>query len=303
MIKYLITSGCSFSHPWTHPGATEGWIRHLENKLKTFYPYLTALHVGHNGHGQEMIQKKVSLTITELLEQKVDPSTIFVAVMWSGTYRKSWYIDNKDIINEITKNMVHYQGGMDPMFLDLKNSVGDNPDYFYTKNGSRFPYNPQGGWYTTINGSDCKMEFVQQHYLLDGDHNGGVGKVHSSLENIIFLQNLCKLKGIKIINQFFMDHVYQDIEKHKDHQIINYLYKQLDFSNIITEGMFETVHELLKIPRHEVRNITYSQRKMLTANSKYFCADGFHPDTEGARYWCEKVLFPFLQRNKSMSSI
>jgi len=100
-----------------------------------------------------------------------------------------------------------------------------------------------------------------------------------------------------------MDHVYQDIETHKDHQIISYLYKQLDFSSIIKEGMFETVHELLHIPRHKVRDITYDQRKKLTANSKYFCADGFHPDTEGARYWCEKVLFPFLQSTKSISSL
>lgn len=304
MIKYLITGGCSFSHPWEHPGASEGWIRQLEYKFREHYPYLTALHVGHNGHGQEMIQKKVSLTIMELLSKGVDPSTIFVAVMWSGTYRKSWYIDNKDIIDEIITNMIHYQGGMDPMFLDLKNSVGDNPKYFYTKNSDfRFPYNPAGGWYTTINGSDCKMEFVQQHYMLDGDMNDGVGKVHTSLENIIFLQNLCRLKGIKMVNQFFMDVVYQDIQKHKDHQIINYLYKQFDWENTITEGMFETVHECLNIPRHQVKDITHAERKRLTANTKYFSNDGFHPDTEGAKYWCNKVLFPFLISKSTTSNL
>lgn len=298
MIKYLITSGCSFSHPWTHDGATEGWIVQLEKKLKETYPNLVALHVGHNGHGQEMIQKKVSLTIIELLEQGIDPNSILVAVMWSGTYRKSWYIDNKDIIEQITKNMVYYNGGMDPMFLDLKNSVGDNPHYFFTKNGSKFPYNPNGGWYTTINGSDCKMGFVQEHYMLDGWHSGGVGKVHISLENIILLQNLCKIKGIKLINQFFMDHVYQDIENHKDHQIINYLYKQFDFKNTIKEGIFETLHELLNIPRHKVRDITHAERIRLTEDTTYFAKDGFHPDTEGFKYWCNKVLFPFLVERK-----
>jgi len=294
-IKYLITSGCSFSHNWTHHGASLGWIKHLENKLRDNNPDLIALHVGHNGHGQEMIQKKVTLTLTELLEQGIDPKSIFVAVMWSGTYRKSWYIDNKDIINEITENMVLYDGGMDPMFMDLKNSVGENPNYFYTKNGSKFPYNPNGGWYTTINGSESKTDFIRQHYMLDGDIHSGVGKIHQSLENIIFLQTFCKVKNVNIVSQFFMDHVWQDVENHKDHQIINYLYKQFDFDNSITEGMFETVHECLNIPRNKVRDITHAERKKLTADTKYFAEDGFHPDTEGAKYWCEKTLFPFLQ--------
>lgn len=294
-MKYLITSGCSFSHHWTHPGAPDGWIEILEKKLRERHPELTALHVGHNGHGQEMIQKKVTLTAVELLRQGVSSQDIIVVVMWSGTYRKSWYIDNPLVIQEITKNMIHYHGGMDPMFLDLKNHVGDNPDYFVTKGGDRFPYNPEGGWYSTINGSDCQMAFVQQHYMLDGWHGAGVGKVHDSLENIIFLQNLCKLKGIQLINQFFMDHVHQDIEQHKDHQIINYLYKQFDNENTIKEGMFETLHELLNIPRDKVCNVSHDERKQLNGNSNYFSNDGFHPGTVGAQYWCNKLLFPMLQ--------
>ena len=294
-MKYLITSGCSFSHHWTHADAPFGWIEILEKKLRTNNPNLIALHVGHNGHGQEMIQKKVSLTVIELLEQGIAASDILVAVMWSGTFRKSWYIDNDLVINEITKNMIHFNGGMDPMFLDLKNSYGTNPKYFKTASGSEFPYNPDGGWYTTVNGSDCQMQFVQQHYMLDGYHGHGVGKVHISLENIIFLQNLCKLKGIQLINQFFMDHVYQDIEQHKDHQIINYLYKQFDHANTIKEGMFETLHELLNIPRDKVCNVGHDERKQLNGNSNYFSDDGFHPGPAGAQYWCNKILFPMLQ--------
>ena len=242
-----------------------------------------------------MIQKKVSMTVIELLDQGAAPEDIVVAVMWSGTFRKSWYIDNEVVINEITKNMIHFDGGMNPLFLDLKNSTGTSPKYFKTSSGSEFPYNPYGGWYTTINGSDCLMQFVQQHYMLDGFHGSGVGKVHISLENIIMLQNFCKLKGIKLINQFFMDHVYQDIERDNSYQIINYLYKQFDHANTIKEGMFETLHELLDVPRDKVYNITHEERKRLNGNSKYFSGDGFHPGPAGAQYWCDKVLFPFLE--------
>ena len=78
---------------------------------------------------------------------------------------------------------------------------------------------------------NINYNMVQYHYMLDGYHGHGIGKVHTSLENIIILQNFCKLNGIKLVNQFFMDHVFQDIENVKDHQIINYLYKQFDFDN------------------------------------------------------------------------
>ncbi len=291
-MKYLITGGCSFSHQWV-PVLRPGWIELLEYKLQARYPELQALHTGHNGQGQEMIQKKVSMTIIELLEQGVDPADILVVVMWSGTFRKSWYIDNEQIIRQLTEGMVYFHGGMDPVCIDLKNSVGDNPKYFKTANGDEFPYNPAGGWYSTVNGSDCNMPFVQQYYMLDGFHGGGVGKVHGSLENIINLQNFCRLKGIKLFNQFFMDHVYQDIEQNKNHQIINYLYKQFDFDNTITEGMFETLHELIDVPRDQVYKVTHEDRKKFDNNA--FNPDGFHPGTAGAQYWCDKRLYPLLE--------
>ena len=47
-MKYLITSGCSFSHHYTHDNAPLGWIEILENKLKEKNPNLITLHTGHN---------------------------------------------------------------------------------------------------------------------------------------------------------------------------------------------------------------------------------------------------------------
>ena len=79
---------------------------------------------------------------------------------------------------------------------------------FETKNGSKFKSGKDGGWYFTVNGSDSQMEFVQQHYLLDGDMGNGVGKVHISAENIINLQNFCKLNNVKFVHQFFLSYKY-----------------------------------------------------------------------------------------------
>lgn len=292
MIKYLITGGCSFS---TYTDK-DNWTGHLERELQNIYPILTANHTGYNSQGQELIQKKVTLAILEALDNGYTPDEILVTVMWSGTYRKAWYIDNKKVIERMVEMWPTFKGGMCSQFLDLKNEGPKIPTYFKTAYGNDFLYNPEGGWYYTVNGSDCKMEFVQQHYELDGWMNGGVGKVHISLENIVMLQNFCRLYNIKLVNQFFMDHVYQDFVDNKDHQIIQYLFRQLD-KNMITDGMFEYLHKYLLIERHEAGQLTHEQRRKLDDGRNIFNKDGFHPGSMGSKLWCDNVLVPFIKNN------
>jgi hypothetical protein len=294
MIKHLITGGCSFSH---YANSNENWIGFLEDKLKFANENLTTEHTGYFSQGQELIQKKVMLAIVEALESGLQPNEIMTVVMWSGTFRKAWYIDNPIIIKQMTKLWNNFDGGMSSQFLDLKNRNTENPNYFKTKNGSKFSYNKNGGWYFTVNGSDSQMEFVQQHYILDGHMTDGIGKIHSSIENIIMLQNFCKLNGINFYQQFFMDSVFEDVENNKNHQMINYLYNQLDENIILKNGMFEYLHTLLNIDRKESINITHSERLKLDENTGYFSNDGFHPSKLGAELWCKNVLFPFLFRS------
>jgi hypothetical protein len=293
MIKHLITGGCSFSH--CHK-PDESWIGFLADKLKTENENLTINHTGYLSQGQELIQKKVMLAIIEALDSGLQSDEIMVVVMWSGTFRKAWYIDNPIIIKQMTDLWPNFEGGMSSQFLDLKNRNAEHPEYFETMGGSKFEYNPEGGWYFTVNGSDCQMEFVQQHYILDGWLAGGVGKIHNSIENIIMLQNFCKLKGVNFYQQFFMDSVFEDIENNKNHQIINYLYKQLDETTMLKNGMFEYLHTLLNIDRKESTNVAHSERLKLDVNTGYFSKDGFHPSALGAKLWCENILFPFLEK-------
>jgi hypothetical protein len=187
---------------------------------------------------------------------------------------------------------------MSGQFLDLKNKLIGDTETFQTKNGNEFNSSKYGGWYFTVNGSDSQLEFVQQHYLLDGDMTNGVGKVHTSIENMIMLQNFCKLHNIKLIHQFFMDASYLDIEKHKEHQLINYLYKQFDSNIAIKDGMFEWLHGLLNISKEDAVMVTHSDRKRLDEPYGYFSKDGFHPSTFGAELWTKNVLIPFLETKK-----
>lgn len=289
MIKHLITGGCSFS------SSSTDWIWRLKDHLQFKNPTLTYEHTGYPSQGQELIQKKVMLAVLDALDNNILPEDILVSVMWSGTYRKAWYIDNPDIISDIVNDMPHFIGGMSPQFLDLKNTICDSPKHFSTGGGGgQFEYNPEGGWYFTVNGSESKQEFIQQHYLLDR-FPYGVGKVHTSLENIIVLQNFCKLHNIKLVQQFFMDFVLDDIVNNKDHQIINYLFKQLDFGTIIKDGMFEYLHTLVGVPRTSATDLTHKERLAVDAGRGYFSSDGFHPGELGSKIWCNEILIPYLQ--------
>ena len=87
MIKHLITGGCSFSHSQC---PSDNWLEPLVDWLKEKNPELTYEHTGYLSNGQELIQKKVTLSISEALESGLNPDEILVVVMWSGTFRKAW---------------------------------------------------------------------------------------------------------------------------------------------------------------------------------------------------------------------
>jgi hypothetical protein len=292
MIRHLVTGGCSFSTG----DDDNGWVGYLTQNLR-IHGLLSTQHTGRNSSGQELIQKRVMSAILSALESGINADEILVAVMWSGTSRKSWFIDNPTIIERMVNDWPNFHGGMTHQFLNLTNDNIDGDDVFYTKNGSQFKYNKQGGWYLTVNGSDSNLDFVQQHYLLDKEVNG-VGKTHASLENIIMLQNFCKLHGIKLINQFFMKHVYEDINKHKDHEIINYLYKQFDHTNTIQQGMFEYLHKFIGVTEEDAVLLSHDERKKLQNkyNLEYFAQDGFHPSQQGYEIWCNDILFPLVKK-------
>jgi hypothetical protein len=297
MIKHLITGGCSFSAGQDQ----DGWTALLTKELQKSSPNLTYEHTGYLSQGQDLIQKKVILAILDALKNGIAPENILAVVMWSGTSRKAWYIDNPDIIQAMTLRWKSFHGGMSSQLLDLKNknlSFQKTPGWFETSNGSQFDYNPEGGWYFTVDGSDCPLSFVQDYYLMD-EHAHGVGKVHISIENIIMLQTFCKLHGVKLINQFFMDRVYLDIENYKDHQIIKYLYKEFDLENSLVKGMFEYIHQFLPIENDKIEALEHHERKRLDNGRKLFHEDGFHPGETGVELWCKNMLFPFL-RNKGL---
>lgn len=267
MIKCLITSGCSFSPRST----TSGWTGEITKKFESIYPELISMHRGLPSQGQELIQKKAVFAIVEALNKGYKPEEIAVVVMWSGTERTAWYIDNPDIMRDILLQWkLEFNSGWSCQFFDLENK-SSSEKIGLTKNNNEIVYDPNGGWYFT-NGHGAEIEFIKQYFMFDKDIPG-IGMVHKSLENMIFLQNFCKVKNIKLCQQFYMDHVFTDILKHKDHKAINYLYKELDFDTILLKSIYN----------------------YLQPNTEYFMDDNIHPNDLGAKVYSENVLIPFLE--------
>lgn len=283
MIKHLITGGCSFSHSVRN--TIDTWPGYITKYLKNKNPELTYKHTGYPSQGQELIQKKVMLEIIESFERGIKPEDIQVIVMWSGTNRKAWWIDNKNIVNDIVKLMPNLINGRVSEFLSLKDNFTETA-YFKIANGTQFKYSSSGGWYFTVDGSESGVEFIKQYYMFDNTPIG-IGKTTISLENIIMLQNFCKLNNIKLIQQFYMDTVLEDIEQYKDHLNINYLYKQLDFNTVIKNGMFNYLQTLLPMVDDRIK---FNNNKL-----GYFMADRMHPGMLGVEAWCNNILLPFLE--------
>jgi hypothetical protein len=268
-IKCVITSGCSFSawdnrHSWPY-------------KLSDIMPHAEFKFLGLCSSGNELIQKKATLALHEAL-QEYKHNEILVLPMWSGLDRKTFYISNEAEVKrmaDVWKGRNHW---WHTQFGDLKNKVEQKVEMFV--NGTeKVVYNLLGGWYLfhtdLADGTDIGKAFNKTN--LDFTYG-----VHTGLENMIFLQVLCESKGVNIFHQFYMDSVLDSINKELGHQIVDYLYAQLDKNLIVCKS----IHGFLEKQREE-KNIH---------REEYFVSEqDVHPNPTGHKFYTEEVLWPFLK--------
>ncbi len=266
-IKCIITSGCSFS-AWDN---RETWPHHLSNIL----PHAEFKFLGMCSSGNELIQKKATLALHEAL-QTYKPKEILVLPMWSGLDRKTFFISNEYEIRRMVRTWEKTNHWWHVQFADLKNELIDKKTTFV--NGTeKIDYNLSGGWYSFHDGN------VQDGTALSGAYSQSnltfTSGTHIGLENMVMLQEVCKNKGVKIFHQFFMDSVLDGIEAEKEHQIITYLYEQLDRDLIVCKSE----HGFLE--RSKEVNLFI---------------DDSHPNNEGHLLYTEQVLWPFLKKKLDM---
>lgn len=289
-IKKIITGGCSFSDSQSE--AT--WVYRLQES----YPSIKFRHTGMGSQGNELIQKKISLALIEELDNYA-PEELLVIPMWSGTERRAFWIDDPNYVEEISNEWPKRGLSWALQFGDLygqhKNSKIKETPYHDPAFDKKTVYNVTGGWYhCNYLMPDCKLtdELFRSCSTV-------IGYATISLENIIFLQNLCKLKNVKIFHTFYRSYVYDDIYQNKDHLNLNYLYKQLDHDKIIsTTGIYEhlrpTLEEHQQWDRGGIFKHIYKMGFYTDGTKQYFESDNWHPNIKGSKKWTQEILIPKL---------
>jgi hypothetical protein len=294
MIKLIITGGCSFSDQYS----IFTWPILLQQRVQSKYPKIKFRHTGMASQGQELIQKKISIALIEELEN-YKPNEILVLPMWSGTERKAFWIDNPEIVKETASNWS--KNGLS-WLLQFHNLYSELTDPNLTSiNNTR--YDSAGGWYhCNYESPDSKIskEFFNIHSTV-------IGFATISLENIVFLHNLCKLKGVHIYHSFYRSYVYNDIHENREHQNLKYLYKMLDHDNIVdTTGMYEHLRPLKHANEGAYANNIFGKNAVMgdySDTAQYFCSDNAHPNTLGTTKWLDEVLVPKLNEKKLLNII
>ncbi len=272
-IKKIITTGCSVSSgvldtdPCTWPNQLAKYVTALDSSV-------VVKNLSIPSQGQELIQKKASLELIESLRE-YQPSEIAVIAMWSGLERRSLYVENRSVIQNLIVHWVENNFWWDSQFLDLKNhadsprqEVLQLPGITGQLHNAPALFNQSPGWYIFSAARDDGPVSKAILNLTDTAAN-----LHANLESMIFLQNLCKVKGVKFYQQFMVTAILADIEK-MNHQIVNYLAEQIDFSTVISRTGI----------------VDYFDN-----NWDYFVEPGnYHPNTKGHEIWFNSVMLPFL---------
>jgi hypothetical protein len=137
-------------------------------------------------------------------------------------------------------------------------------------------YNKNGGWFITSAHVADEIKFVRQYFMM-GKETVSVAMCHDSLQNMLLLQYLCKSKGITLYQQFYMDNIIIDMSRHKDHQIIKYLYDDWDRNTFISEQ---------------------SMHGYMNGREELFVGVGnAHPNGLGHRVWMNEVVLPRLEHD------
>lgn len=232
-MKYLVTSGCSFTSAarvnvhrkddeflkdekrfwyWAH------WIQHK-------FPQLKVYNLGNPGNNNSLIARSIIYKIKKLISEGVNPKEIAVVVQWSSYFRRSHLISNE------IKDKINFEEHIDYIndYLLEKNYASENgywielavPNMIYSHierlgNGRVYKYN-QSYYETMYNDESRYFEW---------------------LEYFDYLINLCERYGIEL-KCFFMhnsfslkyDYGLMPYNWKDGHDMINKLFNEKEIIN------------------------------------------------------------------------
>ncbi len=211
MIKYLITTGCSFTEV-PIPEIQEStqvniddytkyalsWPVHLINHLNCLPKYR-----GKGASGNGIISRTTIYEVIKALET-CRPEEILVGIMWSGAYRQEIYLSEpRHDYHLVHKSWNEDQNTMNPA------TVGGEPNFYKV-----MPY-----W-------DDDLSKIYYKHIYDD-----VGAFIQTLEHILRVQWFLKQKNIRYFMTQYYYPTFPDKPEVINHSDIKYLYDQIDFGN------------------------------------------------------------------------
>lgn len=195
-IKYLVTSGCSFSEclNFDRHGLSDNrtWPIHLREKISKVTHFSESM----GGQGNGLIARRTYYRVNDLLKI-CQPEEILVGVMWTGRDRFDFYFEEPVEFNE----------NLDGWMENPTRVVDDAPGGWVILN-PHWTHMYNGAWY-----KNYYNEVASQIY---------------TLEHIVNLQHYLNLKGVRyFFTSSFATHIS---ESHRSNPNCSWLYDQIDWT-------------------------------------------------------------------------
>ena len=254
-MKYLVTSGCSFSD---NHGMR--WPHYLAEALN-----LQLFNRGQGSSGNHWIAKSSIYQTQLLLDKGIDPNDIMVAVMWSGIDRKDCFIDTKTINYErLINNLNDHPNPVN--FLDNEPNVR-NKHSLPTADG--YLSGSASCTFANENINKFKKDLVLRYFSPQA-------LAIESYENFLRLQWFCKSAGVKLVNQTFMEIM------------------KFPTGNVLTKDYYRNItplHNMIDFDQWIFWNQTQGIYEYCRDNNLTFYEDKIHPSEE-SHY---KYVYNFLR--------
>jgi hypothetical protein len=298
--KYLVGSGCSFTEVCTPVyGDDPKQIKWLERlglelgieKVKTY-------NMGMGGAGNEFIKMNFLYKIQELLKvPDIKSSDIFVAIQWTGYERCDLFVsDEIPTIDGLDEDLQPNYFGSNYNTHKMESK----PDFGWVFSGAHIgrdydvSQNPSG------HETETKMNYLTRWYKYYYTHQG---MWVNTLNNILFIQNLCKAHNIDYVfctGWNIVVDTYPDAFYNSDSSNTNtfeqyfgfkFLWDMIDFDRFIFYPSniynFKTEKECQYKKNREISDYGGMWQYMVERDG--IDLDNRHPNKHGSKVWAEYI--------------
>lgn len=249
MERHIVCCGCSFTRQQRRIGITGTDLDFMEDNdnfwrwphhLQMLYKNDVVHNLGNPTNDNQVIAFSIIHKVSELLDNGINPSNIFVIVQWSDSNRRSFFISNE--ISNIYNSGLKVGDTSDDAyshvsaFLDkCDNNIGKN-GYFIQSGGYNYNHVP----YDVVKIYDNIPNYISNEET-----------TIQFFKNILLLQNFLKVKNIDFIqfnlsvnfnptsNSFSFREIYYDKKISKsffygkyENPYLNFLFNQIDMNKM-----------------------------------------------------------------------